>query len=292
MRVTLSAVLAIVLLACAGIGGPSLRDAEQDIREERYEQAIERLEAAQRQYPDDPAVPLALGIGHYMIARKANDEGRAEVYVEELGRAQDSLVRALALDPELSVAHTWMGIVLAYKGQIRGALESFLNARRLNPSGPVHYTNLAETHVYMGNISAARSALDKARKLGAPPAIIEMNEVLAAWRQGDYVEARDLFDSVYALNPEVVRTWNEAPVSDPIESFEDFTEFCCGHVACGPYMANACQEMNQEIARHSLGAELVRRELELEMERRRKLREIYQGRKDLKVKVEPPEDVE
>jgi tetratricopeptide (TPR) repeat protein len=292
MRATASLVLAIVVLACAGAGGPPLRAIEQDLDDGRYEEAIQKLEAARKQYPDSIEVPMELARAHFRLARKADDEGRPVAYVEELGLAQDALVQALEIDPEFAPAHTWMGILLAYKGEIRGGLESFLNARRLNPRNPTSYTNLAETHIYMGNISAARSALDKARKLGARRAVIEMNEVLAAWRQGDYVEARDIFDGVYAMNPDVVKTWNEAPVSDPIESFEDFTEFCCGHVACGPYMENACQEMDQEIAHHSLEAELVRRELELEMDRRRKLREIYKGRKDLEVTVEAPEPVD
>ncbi len=297
MRAIASILLTIALLACAGVMGPPLRDVEGDLGDGRYEEAIQKLEAARKQYPDSPEIPLRLANAHFLLARRADDQGQPAVYVEELGLAQGLLIEALELDPEFVEAHTWMGIVLAYKGEIRGALNSFLNARRIDrlgpgPISPVHYTNLAETYIYMGNIAAARTVLDKARKMGASPVVIEMNEVLAAWRQGDYVEARDLFDGVYGLNPEVVKTWNEAPVNEPIESFEDFTAFCCGHVACGPYMANACREMDQDVAQHDLEAELVRRELELEMERRRRLREIYRGHKELEVRVEAPEPVE
>jgi tetratricopeptide (TPR) repeat protein len=182
-----------------------------------------------------------------------------------------------------------MGIIAAYQSDLDGVLVSMKNARRLDPQNPIAYTNLAETYIYLGKISNARRYLKKARKMRAPPVIVEMNEVLAAWRTGDYTEARDLFDSAYGLDPEVVKVWNEAPVAEPIESFEDFTGFCCGHIACGPYMENACKKMNQDVRHRDVSAETARQELVLEMERRRALQEIYGDRRDLEIEVEKPE---
>jgi hypothetical protein len=45
--------------------------------------------------------------------------------------------------------------------------------------------------------------------------------------------------------------------------------------------------MQLEVARRQVRAETVRKELLIEMERRRKLDEIYGDRKDLKIEVEP-----
>ena len=91
---------------------------------------------------------------------------------------------------------------------------------------------------------------------------------------------------MYALDPRVVRTWNEAPVDAPIESFEDFTAFCCSHIACGPYMAGACREMDLKVAERKVQEETLRRELELGAERKRKLKEIYEKRGDLEIRIE------
>jgi hypothetical protein len=119
--------------------------------------------------------------------------------------------------------------------------------------------------------------------------VIDLNGALLAWRYGDLVEARDLFESAYYFDPKIVNTWDEAPVSEPIETFEDFTSYCCSNPACGPYMEEPCRKLRLEVRHRDVRAETVRRELLIEMERRRRLDEIYRDRKDLKIEVEPAE---
>ncbi len=276
----------LVLLACAGPGGLSQREIDEGLAAGRGEQVVEKLEQARDADPDSVAKRLELTYAYYLLAREALEDGREREYTDYMEKAQDELLMAAELDPELPDVHLWMGIMLAYQGDIRAAIESFENARRLAPGIWVHTTNLAETWIYAGNVARARTLLDRARKQGAPPAVIEINEVLAAWKQGDYVEARDIFEGVYALDPRVVRRWNEAPVEDPIESFEEFTEFCCDHIACGPYMADACREMDLRVAEREVQEETLQREMELAAERRRRLREIYDERRDLEIKIE------
>jgi tetratricopeptide (TPR) repeat protein len=281
--------LALSLLACAGVGGPTRGQVERALEAGQLDQAVVLAEQRRDRYPRDPAVRDELGEVYYKAARRALDEERFEDYERLLGLALDEWIESLRLDPTSASPHTWMGIVAAYQGDLDRALTSFHNARRLGDRSAVHYSNLAETYIYRGNLGKARRYLEKARRLGAPPVVLEITGSLAAWRSGDLVEARDLFDSAYTLNREEVNTWNEAPVSDPIESFDDFTGYCCSHVACGPYMATACTEMRHEIARRNLRDETIRRELVLEMDRRRKLEEIYRNRKDLQVEIEEPE---
>lgn len=275
----------VALLACAP-GAVAKREAERDLAAGRADVAAEKLEVARDAAPRSVDIRVNLAHAYYLLAREALDARREADYVAYIEKAQNELLTAAEIDPESSDVHLWMGIILAYQNDIHGAIDSFTNAKKLAPGVWVHTTNLAETWIYAGNVARARTLLDRARKQGAPRAVIEMNEVLAAWKQGDYVEARDIFEGVYSMNPDVVRNWNVAPVGERIESFEDFTKFCCNHVACGPYMADACKEMDLQVAERDLQEETLRKELDLAAERRRRLKEIYDGRGDLDIKVE------
>ncbi len=283
-----AALLTAVLAACAA-GGPSYRGAQDDLEEGRLEPAIEKLEELRARNPKHAEIALNLGIAYFKRARQELDANQQAAYLADLARAQEHVLAAIEIDPRSSQPHTWLGIIAAYQDDLDGTIESLKNAARLDPYHPVHYTNLAESYIYKGKLVRARRYLRKARDLGAPAIYIEMNEILAAWRAGDYVEARDLFETAYSLNPEVVKVWNEAPVAEAIESFEDFTGFCCSHIACGPYMENACEEMKHEVRHRDVDAETLRQELVLEMEKRRRLKGIYEGRRDVQIVIEEPE---
>jgi tetratricopeptide (TPR) repeat protein len=291
MRTLLGPIAVALVLACAGGPGPgSLTGPREDLAANRVDAAITKLEALRDRHPASPEVRDELGRAYYRKARAALDAKRIEEYETYLERALDEWVESASLDPASPSPHTMMGIVAAYQGDLNRALRSFNNARRLDPRHPVHYTNIAEVMIYRGEIVKARRFLDAARRYRAPPVILDLNETLAAWRQGDLVEARDNFFSAYTIGPEEVNTWNEAPVSDPIETFEDFTAYCCQDPACGPYMEKACHNLQLEVKRREVTEDLLRKELQLEMERRRRLREIYERRRDLEIEVEPPEE--
>ena len=226
-------------------------------------------------------------MAYYKLARKALDENREQDYTRYLEKSLDAVLEATRIEPESPRTHTWMGIITAYRDDLDGALASFKNARRLNGRAPVHHLNIAQIQVYRGELSRAHYSVEKARRLGARGAFVDIVEALAAWRRGDLVEARDLFEQAYALNPEEVNTWDEAPVDQPIESFKDFAAYCCANHTCGPHMGKACQRMQLAVKERELQDETLRRELVIEMERRRKLREIYEGRRDLQIEVEP-----
>ncbi len=284
--------LAALLIATA-CGTPvdlARQSAGKDLQQGKVDTAIGSLESLRDEYPRRSDVRVDLGAAYYQKAREALDADRQQEYLSYLGRAQAEFLEAAALDPNSPDPHTWMGIVAVYQNNPDAALRDFRNALRLEPENPLHHTNLAELYVYRGEMGAARSHLDKARKMRVRPAVPELVETLAAWREGDYVEARELFDGLIALDPDYVKQWNEAPLEEPLETFPELTEYCCSHIACGPYMDKACQQMHHEVKRRELADETLREELRLEVERRKRLREIYGGRAQGGVKIEVEDD--
>jgi tetratricopeptide (TPR) repeat protein len=251
-----------------------------------------RLEQARDQRPKDPERRQALGEAYYRQARLALDKKDFAAYESYLGKAMDEVLESARLEPESPSPHIFMGIVAAYQGDIKSTLRSMANARRLAPRSWTSYTNLAETMIYKG--SARRDVevwLDRAEKLGASGAVVELNLCLLTWRDGDHAAAERHFKRVLRLDPTALDTWNEAPVPKPIRTLPELMSYCCGSPACGPYLASACQESQLAVAKRELPAEVVRQELVIEMERRRKLESIYSQRKDLEIEVEKAEPV-
>lgn len=276
-----------LVLGCATPTSVEMNRARDEVAAGQLDAAVARIEALRDRSPGSPEVRDALGALYYRRARAGLDEQRLGDYTRDLDAAISEWVESVRLDPTSASPHTWMGIVAAYQGNLDSALQSFENALRLAPQNPTMYSNVAQTLIYQGKLTQGRSWLKKARRKGEHPAVIDMDLALAAWRQGDLVEARDAFDSAYLMAPEIVNTWDAAPVSDPIESFEDFTAYCCGSPACGPYMADACRTLDLSVRRREIADEAILEELRVEMERRRKLREIYGKRKDLQIEIDP-----
>lgn len=253
---------------------------------------IERLERARDERPNDPGRREALGEAYYREARLALDQKDFPAYETYLGKAMDEVIESARLAPESPSPHVFMGIVAAYQGDIQRALASLANARRLAPRAWTSYTNLAEVLIYKG--SSRRDVerwIDRAERLGANPAVVELNLCLVSWRDGDMEAADRHFKRVLRLDPAVLESWNEAPVPKPIGTLPELMSYCCGSPACGPYLAQACQHSQLEVAKREIPAEVARRELLVEMERRRKLNDIYAKRKDLEVEIEKPEPV-
>ncbi len=283
--------LLLLLVACAGGSSGSLRKADELVAAGKPEEAVTILEAERTQHPSSPEVHHALGIAYYQVARKALSENRPADYEKNLELAMNEWIEEVRLDPAAPGPHTMMAIVRLHQGDLDGSIQNLKNARKLDPGNPVAYTNLGEAYVYKGNLEIAHRYLTFARKFRGPPDMIEVIEALAAWKGGDRVEAEDLFGAALATNPQVVAEWNEASTGRTVETFDDFAEFCCGDVACGPYMEKACRSAKLAVERREVSAETARKELQLEMERRRQLNEIYKDRKDLQIEVEKPEDV-
>lgn len=290
-RLVLSAGLIVCAVACASTYMARER-ASNAVEAGHPEQAIEILAPQVELHPTDTELRKALAEGYYLTARQALEARQFEAYERNLGLALDEWIEAVRLDPEDPAPHTMMAIVALHQGQLDSSITSLKNAQRLAPMNPLADSNLAEAYVYQGDFGKARKYLSRARKSRMVTSHVEIIESLAAWKTGDMTEARDIFESAHAVDPGFVETWNDAPVNRPIQSFDDFAAFCCGDIACGPYMENACHNLRLDVKERNVSAETVRKELVLEMQKRRELEKIYKGRRDLDIEVEAPEDVD
>jgi Flp pilus assembly protein TadD len=282
-------VLTTVLLGCAPRQQRiSTRDADDLYRAGKLEEARTKYEEYVKQAPDQPEIHFKLSTTLFDLARKSLDEQKDEkAYAELLGKSQEEAIAGLELDPDNPSGHTLLGILAAYRSDMDAARESFEIARQLDPVNPTHYINLAEVSVYRGKLVQARRYMERARRLRGNPALIELDEVLAAWRAGDYIEAQDTFNNLMSLNPDVVKKQYGA---ENIETFEQFTAECCEDVSCGPFMKPACAQANQRVAERKLLQETLKQQIELEKERKERMAKVYDRLREIDIQVEESED--
>jgi tetratricopeptide (TPR) repeat protein len=283
--------LLLLLLSCStGSGGPA---AEEEPRAPTPRE-LGKLERQRDAYPDSLRAHVDLGTGYYEAARAALDAGNQELYVENLRKAQDEFLAGVRIEPTSPRPHTWLGIVAAYQGDLKASLIAFRNALDLNLRLPreyrdgTFYSNLAHIYVYVGDFAAARRYLDLAIKTGAPQDELDRIGVLLAWKEKDMTEARDAFSNAAILSERFATTWDDAPLPKRLETFADFAAACCRNPTCGPHMENACKQERQEVARPNLSAQTREQLLELEAEKQKQLREIYQRRRDVDITIDEP----
>jgi tetratricopeptide (TPR) repeat protein len=245
------------------------------------------LERQRQQQPRSVDVRVALGEAYYRIAREALDRDRDEAaYLSYLERSVVEFVKAVELDPRDERPHFFLAIMDTYRGDLARALRGFNNARRLKPDG-VAYTNIAEIYVYKGHLHKARRWNELGLKKRAPYGAVVFNDMLIAWREGDVHEARLRFAQLKARYPDMLETINVARVPRPPRDFEDFAGYCCGSPACGPYMKDACLDLSLAVQQREISEEAVLKELRIEMERERRMRKVYQQRKELEIGIDP-----
>jgi tetratricopeptide (TPR) repeat protein len=283
------ALLALALLAAAAACAPggTVGRAQERAGPGDLEAARVELERERDRRPDSVDVRVALGEAYYRIARDALDRERDEArYLSFLERSVAEFVSALELDPQDDRPHFWLAVMDTYRGEPRQALRGLNNVRRLEPTG-VAYTNIAELFVYLGQLHKARRWNELGLRRGAPYGAAIFNDMLISWREGDLDEARRRFAELRANDPEVLRTINMARLPEAPRRFEDFAGNCCSSPACGPYLKDACQALALDVREREISEETVLRELRIEMEKQRRLRKVYEQRKDLEIEVEP-----
>jgi tetratricopeptide (TPR) repeat protein len=278
--------LALALLSCSSTG-PVPAEVRQQVEKDPAA-ALPKLEQLAQQYPAEYDVHMLLGQSHYKLARKALDLHDEPTYLRHVEQATDQFVHCVGMRPADAGPHIWLAMIDAYQGNMDGALRSLQKAQQLAPNSPVSYTNLAQVYIYLDKLSRARAMLARARKLGGPGPYVELNEMLASWKEGDMQDARDLFDGVYAKAPDAVQTFDEAPVSSPIKSFDDYVAYCCGNPSCGPYMRGPCLKAKQQVSEREVTLETLRREQQIAREAREKLRKVYSGEREVTIEGEEP----
>jgi Flp pilus assembly protein TadD len=276
--------LLLALLAGGCSGGATGRAHKQAVAGD-LEGARRALEREQERQPRSPDVRVALGEVYYRIARDALDREHDEArYLAYLEKSVGEFVTALELDPRDDRPHFFLAVMDTYRGDIRRALRGFDNARRLRPAGTA-YTNIAEIYVYLGHLHKARRWNELGLSKGAPYGAVLFNDMLIAWKDGDLRKARGHFAQLRRQHPEMLTTINVARVPRPPRVFEDFAGYCCQSPACGPYMRDACTDLSLAVQEREVSEEAVLRELRIEMERERRMRKVYEQRKELDIQL-------
>jgi tetratricopeptide (TPR) repeat protein len=281
------ALLGLALLAVAACApGGSVGRARAQAGSGDLEAARVELERERGRRPDSADVRVELGTVYYRIARDALDRERDETrYLAFLERSVAEFVTALELDPRDDRPHFYLAVMDTYRGELRKALRGLENVRRLAPSG-VAYTNIAELYVYLGELHKARRWNDLGLRKGAPYGVGIFNDMLIAWREGELDEARRRFAELRASDPEQLRTINMVRLPETPHRFEDFAGYCCASPACGPYLKDACRALELDVREREISKQAVLDELRIEMEKERRLRRVYEQRKELEIEVE------
>ncbi len=279
-----AALASLWLAACSsGPGYPVLE--RERIESGDLEGARAALEQRVQRQPNSFDARLTLGEVYYLLARDALDRTKDEkLYLHYLERSVDLLTSAAALVPSNDQPHLYLAAIDAYRGDLLGMIRGLQNCTRLAPYG-ISYANLAEGFVYKGDLEAARRWNSFARRRGVPPGSVAFNEMLMYWREGNLDRARKRFALLKSQYPSYLSTINMARVPVAPRRFEHFAEYCCGSPACGPYMADACAGLGFEVADRDVSQEAILEELRIEIEAKRRLRKIYEQRKDLHVTV-------
>lgn len=280
----LAAFLLLTTTACApaAVSRAQARRQAGDLDGARAE-----LEREREFRPDSADLRVALGEAYYQIARDALDREHDEArYLAFLAKSVSEFVTALEIRPRDARPHFLLAVMDTYRGQLREAMRGLNNARRLKPYG-VAYTNIGEIYVYLGQLNKAQTWTDLGVKKGAPYGAGVFNDMLIAWKRGDLAEARQCFSELRATDPEMLRTINVARLPQAPRRFEDFAGYCCSSPACGPYMKDACKTLALDVRERELSKEAALKELRIEMEKQRRLRKVYDQRKELEIQIEP-----
>jgi tetratricopeptide (TPR) repeat protein len=276
-----------LLLACAPAGRERI-EVRADLTPMGLERTRVDLEGRRAAQPGSFALRIALGQVYYRLARDALDRTQDEVaYLRWFEKATQEFVIALELDPTRADPHIYLGAMDAYRGDLDAALSSMRNAKRLEPAGTA-YTNIAEVLIYQDRVDQAREWNDLAVRRGAPYGAVALNDMLLAWKAGNLRAAHRDFERLRIHAPESLREINMARLPREPRRFEEFAAYCCGSPACGPYMKDACADLSLEIETRRLSEDALRRELVIEIERQRRLRKLYEQRKELELEIEVP----
>lgn len=132
-----------------GGGGHTTLDLAREHRERgELHQAVEVLEAARRETPDDVAVLIELGATLVVAGRPVD--------------AEKELRRALRLAPDQPDAHHHLGVLLFKRGLYRPAVTALQRAVDLDDANGEAYFYLGEGLNQLGDVDEALIALERA----------------------------------------------------------------------------------------------------------------------------------
>jgi tetratricopeptide (TPR) repeat protein len=108
---------------------------------DQWQLALEQFEIALKANPENAETIYDIGLTHLMIALNARDH-HSKSYDGELDQAQQALLRALGINPNLPRIHEHLGWLYHQIGDQDSAIEQFRKEVELNPSSAEALNNL------------------------------------------------------------------------------------------------------------------------------------------------------
>jgi len=174
-----------------------LTEAEQLVREGKFEQAIQVYQSAVIVSPDNPTIYLAIA--------------RLQIYSNNFQEAIDHAGNALLINPNNVLGHALRGYALGLQGNYLEAESSLEQAIELDPNNPVVFAFMAEilalkSTTPAGDLESLNRAIEfsrKAQTLG--PNLLESHRArgLVLELTGNNVEAINEYEKAIALNPNI-----------------------------------------------------------------------------------------
>ena len=153
----------------------------------RPEQALVEATKGLGQYPDE----------YYLLFFKALAHLRIEAYLD----AEDTICRAIKLEPELADGYHLRSVILNALLHFNGELIMAKEAVRIDPENETYLSRLAEAHLQSGELSNARQVSVELLRIN--PMSVESHELLAriCWELDDLPAAEKSYRDALAIEP-------------------------------------------------------------------------------------------
>jgi tetratricopeptide (TPR) repeat protein len=151
------------------------------LQRKAYLQAIEKIEFAITQQPNEATYHLNLGVAFKAIKQHA--------------RALNCFQTAIQLAPHLANAHFNLAVVLQATDQLEAALASYQQAIALAPSNASYLSNYGAALQMCNQFDAAIACYDQAMILHPNDHTIRWNKSLALLHQGDFEQGLPMFEA-------------------------------------------------------------------------------------------------
>jgi DNA-binding winged helix-turn-helix (wHTH) protein/TolB-like protein/Tfp pilus assembly protein PilF len=136
------------------------------------------------------------------IAESHLAAGAVQLCQNDYEAGMESFRRALALNPNLAIAHQRYAWTLCSFGRLDDAVREMKRARELDPLSPTNNTALGMILVFARQFGGALEYCYKAAELDPNQAIIQENLAIAYALNGLYQQAIEHYQRVGELNPE------------------------------------------------------------------------------------------
>lgn len=189
-------VAGMVLVACQS---KELTSAKVYIQQDQWDKAIEQLEMAVENYPDDAEAHYLLGEGY---ASKGKYEAMNEQYEQSLELSDEFAQLIAASRDKYWVQNFNKGVRKINQDSTEAAIQAFKTAQLIDPSRPESYNNLAITYLRQDRIEDAIAAYQDLIEAD-PENVKAMNELGRLYIQSEaYEKAVELEQEVLEKEPD------------------------------------------------------------------------------------------